>query len=248
MTAVSTSWLAHHRHNKDARVRLFCFPYAGGGASIYRDWRGEQRSQIEICPVQLPGRESRFKEPLFTCLQPLVGALIEGLAHYFDKPFAFFGHSMGALIAYELARRLRKERGISPIHLFVSGRRAPQVISTISQIHMLPYSEFIERLCEFEGIDEGVLQHAELMDFLLPILRADFMVCETYQYVNDEPLDCPLTVFGGTEDPHVSLSDLGAWRQQTKSRCRVQMFPGDHFFLKQFPHELFSAVTEDLGR
>ena len=111
---------------------------------------------------------------------------------------------------------------------------------------MLPRDEFIEKLREFDGIDEGVLQHAELMDFLLPTLRADFMFCETYQYVKEEPLGCPLTVFGGAEDEHVSLSDLGAWREQTMGRCRVRMFPGDHFFIRQLPREISRAVAEDL--
>lgn len=246
MTAEPTSWLAYRRPHKDARVRLFCFPYAGAGASIYRDWLLEPTSEIEVCPVQLPGRESRFKESLFKTMEPLVAALAKGLAGYLDKPFAFFGHSMGALISYELARHLRRERNISPLHLFASARRAPQVISTSPPIHTLPRAEFIKRLREIEGINEGVLQGTELMDFLLPILRADFGLCETYQYVNEAALDCPMTVFGGTEDDHVTLSDLSAWREQTSSRYRLRMFPGDHFFLRRFPRELTRAIAENL--
>jgi medium-chain acyl-[acyl-carrier-protein] hydrolase len=153
---------------------------------------------------------------------------------------------MGALISYELTRRVREKRGLSPVHLFVSGRRAPQLPSPTPPIHTLPQDEFVERLCEFEGTRDEVLQHAELLDFLLPILKADFMLCETYQYLNGEPLDCPLTIFGGTEDVHVSRSDLAAWCQQTRNRCRLLMLPGNHFFLNHSPQRLLRAVAEDL--
>ncbi|MGB7923136.1 MAG: thioesterase II family protein [Pyrinomonadaceae bacterium] len=240
------SWLAPSKVSASASLRLFCFPYAGGGAVIYRNWQERLPSSIDVCPVQLPGRGNRLYEPAFTDIRPLVKAAAEGLIPYMDKPFAFFGHSMGALIAFELARLLRKEYGLSPLQLFVSGRSAPQLPVTESPLHNLPEAEFIEALRRLNGTPHEVFEHEELMQFMLPLLRGDFTVCETYAYRDDAPLECPITAFGGVEDKEVPRERLESWVMQTKSSFMLRMFPGDHFFLNTAQQSLLLALTREL--
>src|SRR5581483_4354247 len=154
------------------RVRLFCFPYAGGGRSVYFPWLSAISPDIEVCPVQLPGREERLGEPPFTCMELLIEKLVEVLRSSIDGPFAFYGHSLGALISFELARALRRLNGPTPIHLFVSGCPAPQLPPTDPPIHQMPDVEFVQALRRFNGTSEKILQNAELLFVLLPFLRA----------------------------------------------------------------------------
>lgn len=238
------------RPDPRARLRLFCFPYAGGGAAVYRGWSAPALlpPEVHLCPVHLPGRGNRFSEPLRTELAPLTERLAEDLAPYLDTPFAFFGHSMGALIAYELTRLLRREGLPLPEHLCVSGRRAPQLPSDKRPLHDLPEEEFKEELRSLDGTPEEILEHPELMDLFTPILRADFSVCETYRYAEEEPLDIPISAFGGLEDPDVGRDHLLAWRAHTRGPFRVRMLAGGHFFLNPSREALVRAVAEDLLR
>lgn len=246
-TSPSERWLAYREPRPRARLRMFCFPYAGGGASIYRGWGASLPADVEVCPVQIPGRESRLREPAYTHSEPLIEALVEVLPRWFDLPFVFFGHSMGAMIGFELARELRRRGGALPLHLFVSGRRAPQIPVREEPIHELPEPEFIEKLRELNGTPEEVLQHAELMRLLLPILRADFGINETYTYREEEPFDFGISAFGGLGDEDVSRDDLDAWHQQTRGRFRLRMLPGDHFFLHGARDVIAEAVARDLA-
>jgi medium-chain acyl-[acyl-carrier-protein] hydrolase len=239
-------WIAYHPPRTGVRLRLFCFHYAGAGASVFRGWPDAFPPEIGIYPVQLPGRERRFREPPFTDMESLIAALTPALANYFDLPFAFFGHSMGALISFELARQLRRVGGPAPSHLFVSGRRAPQLPSPMPPLHDLPQNELMERLRELEGIPSEFAEHEELMDCLLPIIRADFTLCETYRYAKEEPLDCPLTVFGGADDAHVNPTELAAWAQHTRRPYKLLVLPGNHFFLHEQRQQLINAVVKDL--
>ncbi len=239
-------WIPFRRPNPLARLRLFCFPYAGGGASAFCAWAGGLPGGIEVCPVQLPGREHRFQEPPFTCLEPLIEALAGALIPYLDLPFGFFGHSMGGLIAFELARRLRKKKGPCPAHLFVSGRRAPQVPDDDEPFYTLPDPEFVTKLRQLNGTPEEVFRNANLMDFLLPTLKADFAVCETYVHRDEAPLDCPISIFGGLEDADVTRDELAVWRCHTRGRFRLRMLPGNHFFIHSSRSLLLRAVAEDL--
>ena len=240
-------WLAYREVNPRARLRMFCFPYAGGGASAYRGWAGSLPSNLEVCPVQLPGRESRLRDKPFTRPEPLIEALAEALGPYMDMPFVFFGHSMGGMISFELSRELRRRGKTLPLHLFVSGRRAPHLPAREEPIHDLPEAEFIERLRELNGTPEEVLQHAELMNLLSPVLRADFAVNETYQFTQEEPLEPGISAFGGLGDDEVVREDVDSWRQHTKGRFRLRMLPGDHFFLHSAKDLVTEAVARDLA-
>jgi medium-chain acyl-[acyl-carrier-protein] hydrolase len=243
----ATNWVTRYEPNPHARLRLFCLPYAGSGPHIFRGWSGGLPKDIEVCPIQLPGRGGRIKEPPFTRLLPLVQAIAQGLLPLLDRPFAFFGHSMGALIGFELARQLRGESGIEPVRLFVASRRAPQLPESSPQMHRLSDHGFIEALRRLGGMPEELLQHTELMQLVLPVLRADVTLCETYIYQNEEPLNCPISAFGGLLGRDVSRYELEAWRGQTRSSFKLQMFPGNHFFLVDDRTLLLRAIAEDLS-
>lgn len=246
-TVSAERWLAYREANPRARLRMFCFPYAGGGASAYRGWGASLPQEIEVCPVQLPGREGRLREQPFTRPEELIQAVTDALIPWFDLPFVFFGHSMGAMIGFELSRELRRRGRTLPLHLFVSGRRAPQLPTRDEPIHDLPEPEFIERLRELNGTPEEVLQHAELMKLLTPLLRADFAVNETYFYAQEEPLDPGISAFGGLADSDVGRDDVEAWSIQTRGRFRMRMMPGDHFFLHPQKDLIIESVARDLA-
>ncbi len=249
MRATSTNaWIVGSGPDPQARLRLFCFPYAGGGVSIFRTWSDDLPQSIQVCPVQLPGRESRLREPPFARLEPLVAALSQAIRPHLSMPFAFWGHSLGALIGFELARTLAQQNAPNPIHLFVSGRSAPQIPPIGSPIHLLPDPEFIAELGHLNGTPAEVLQNAELMELLLPVLRADFAVNETYIYTAGEPLECPISAFGGLRDNLTSRDKLEAWRHQTRGAFTLRMFPGDHFFLHNTRAALLHALAQDVAQ
>ncbi len=237
------SWLTCSKPNPQAKVRLFCFPYAGGGSLIFREWSQELLPYIEVYAIQLPGRESRLQEPAFNRLQPLVEQLSQAILPNLNQPFAFFGHSMGGLIAFEVTRCLRR-LGLRPMHLFISGARAPHLPDLDPPIHNLPQIEFIEELRRFNGTPTTILENAELMELLLPTLRADFAVLETYIYTPEPPLSCPITVFGGLEDEIVNQDELKAWKEHTNQTFCLQMLPGNHFFLQQERVRLLEFISQ----
>ncbi|CAG0937561.1 medium-chain acyl-[acyl-carrier-protein] hydrolase [Thermoflexales bacterium] len=242
------SWVICPKPVAQARLRLFCFPYAGGGASVFRDWPNYFPSSIEVCAVQLPGREGRWREPLFTHWEPLVQALVDSLQPYYDRPFAFFGHSLGALISFELARALARQNKPAPLHLCVAGHAAPQVPNTEPAIHQLPKPEFIKKLRALSGTPAEVLQNAELMELFLPVLRADFAVNETYTYTPGSPLECPISAFGGLQDEMSVPAELEGWRNQTRQAFTLRLLPGDHFFLHSARPLLLHSLVQDLSQ
>jgi medium-chain acyl-[acyl-carrier-protein] hydrolase len=235
------SWLFTFRPDTQSKLRLFCFPHAGGGPQAYSKWKQTLPASVELGLVQFPGRGSRFNEPLATSLPNLVASLARGLKPYFDKPFAFFGHSLGALLAFELARQVRKEFGILPLHLFASGRGAPRKPPLLPAIHALPKNEFVEELRHFNGTPKEVLETPELLELLVPILRADFSMNETYEYRPEPLLTTPITAFGGLQDSSTNQEVLEAWKEETTSGFSLVMFPGDHFFLHS-PRVPFTSV------
>jgi medium-chain acyl-[acyl-carrier-protein] hydrolase len=240
------SWVRCPKPNPQAYLRLFCFPYAGSGASIFRKWSDTLPPSVEVCAIQLPGREDRLKEAPFSDISPLVQTLTQVLRPYLNIPFAFFGHSMGALISFELARQLRAQQEPSPVHLFISGRRAPQIPDRNPLLHTLPEPEFLEELRDLNGTPKKVLENPELMQLFLPILRADFSICGTYTYLSQPPLDCSISVFGGTEDTGETYDLLESWSVQTHSFFSLQMLPGDHFFVHTSQEVLLDRLSHEL--
>jgi medium-chain acyl-[acyl-carrier-protein] hydrolase len=239
-------WISFRSNTPSARARLFCLPYAGAGASIFRSWVDLLPQDIELCGVQLPGREDRTREPAFTRMEPLVEELALQLISDLDMPFAVFGHSMGALITFELARCLRRNGLPTPAHLFVSGRRGPQVACDLELFHDLPDSRLIERVRELNGTREDVLRHPEIVAFLLPILKADFSVVETYSYKTEREFECAISAFGGLADTEVPRADLAAWGAHTRGPFRIELFPGHHFFLNDSRASLLATIAADL--
>jgi medium-chain acyl-[acyl-carrier-protein] hydrolase len=244
--SVLDSWIIRRKPSPQARLRLFCFPYAGGGVSIFRAWSDTLPADVEVCPLQFPGRGTRLMEPPFTQLSPLVQALAEALFPLLDKPFAFFGHSLGALVSFELARRLRRQYAVQPVRLFISADRAPQIPNRDPAIHSLPEGEFLTELRRLKGTPTELLEDEEVMQIMLPVLRADFAVYETYRYSTEPPLNCPISAFGGLQDHRVNRGDLEAWRDHTGVSFSLTMFPGDHFYLNTTQPALLQALSQEL--
>lgn len=247
MTApvTNTTWFTFPQ-NEQAKIRLFCFPYAGGTSVIYRTWGKALGPSIAVCPAHLPGRERRLTEKPYTSAQAVVEAVAKAIIPYLDRPFAFFGHSMGALISFELARHLRRLNQPAPKHLFLSGRSAPQFGKKERATYNLPTDEFAEELRRLNGTPREVLEHQELMDLMIPLLRADFEVCETYDYTPEPALDCPITAFGGLYDETVTSEMVDAWREQTSSKFRLSMMPGDHFFIHSAQDRILPIISQEL--
>ena len=240
------SWITIFLPNSQADLRLFCFSYAGGSSMIFRPWLDKFPANVEICLIELPGRGSKIKLPLLKRLEPIVENLSLQIQPYLDKDFAFFGHSMGGLLSFELTRLLSKKYGASPVNLFISARGAPQMQSLKSPIYDLPDSDFIDKLRHYNGTPSAVLENRELMELFLPILRADFEVLETYTYNHAPPLECPISVFGGLQDTQVTIEELEAWREQTNNYFSLNMFPGDHFFIHDSHSLLIEKISEIL--
>jgi len=241
------AWLVRPDARPAARLRLFCFSYAGGGASVYRPWLRELPPEIELCAVQLPGRENRLLEAPYAEMSALVEQLGSVIDRRLDLPFALFGHSMGALVSFEVARQIRQRHGLSPVHLFVSGHVAPQLKRHQTPIHHLSEPDFVEAIRRLNGTPEQVLENAELMALILPALRADLQLCETYTCRDEPPLSCPISAFGGMADPEVRYDDLRAWQAQTSSTYRLRLFPGDHFYLRDGHSALLETIRQSLG-
>jgi surfactin synthase thioesterase subunit len=239
-------WIMRSEFPKEGAVRLFCLPYVGGGASIFRGWSARMVAGIEVFPIQLPGRENRLAELAFDDLAALVKALGGAIRPYLTTPFALFGHSMGALIAYELARELTAHRGPAPVHLFVSACRAPHLPGREQRRHSLSDAQLISELRRLGGTPDEVLRHPELLQVLLPVLRADFTMIDTYVHDAEPQLDCPVTVFGALQDPSVSREELALWRSVTRAQFDLQVFPGDHFYVRNSPPYLLNAISAKL--
>jgi len=246
--SAAASWILRSEPRGAARLRLFCFHYAGGAASSYRRWAAELPPQIEVCAIQLPGRGSRFHEapchrssdvvpPVATALQPLL-----------DLPFALVGHSLGALIAFELAREFRRRSWPMPARLAVSGREAPHVPDRHPPMAPLPDAEFLEEIRKrYDGVPDAVLAEKDLLQVVLPMLRADVHLLESYVYEEEPPLECGISCFGGEQDRYVAREGLEAWREQTRGPFRLRTFRGGHFFVESQRSAILRGLQEDLG-
>lgn len=230
----------------ESRIRLFCFPYAGSSAQIFRDWQRELPNEIAVSPVHLPGRGKRLQEKPYTELLALAEVLAAELAPHVDKPYALFGHSVGATIAFEVVRALRREGLPLPVHLFVSGCRAPQLSHTRRRSYDLPSADLIRRLRKLNGTPSEVLESPEIMEFYLPIIRADLQMIQTYIHSVEAPLSCPISAFGGWQDLEEPPEMISSWCEQTTSSFRRQMFDGEHFFLHSEQDHLLQAISQQL--
>lgn len=245
--AKRNQWFLTPRPDPQSVLRLFCFPYAGGGTAAYNGWAARLPRNIEVCLAQLPGREARLREAALSSVVSLVEALGQHMRPYLDKPFAFFGHSMGAVVAFELARHLRGVYGVEPQHLFVSARRAPQLPSDERKTYQLPDREFLAEVMRLNGTPREVLENEELMLLMLPLLRADFAVCQTHRYIPGAPLGGSITAFGGLQDHETGREQLAGWAEQTSARFRLQMLPGDHFFVKSAQAQILQTIERTLA-
>lgn len=244
-----STWVFRLRRQSPPRLRLFCFPYAGGSAAVYRGWPNALPPEIEVCAVRLPGREARLAEPSFTRADDLVPAVAEALEPLLDLPYALFGHSMGAVAAFELARELRRRGRALPVKLLLSGARAPERPNPDPPLSHLSDEDFLAEVHRrYDAIPGAVLENPELLQLLLPCLRADFAVFESYSYREEPPLDCPIAAYGGLDDPRVSGDDVTAWSRHTTGPFSVRMFPGDHFFIHGAEPAVQRAVSEELAR
>ncbi|MES2316830.1 MAG: alpha/beta fold hydrolase [Pseudomonadota bacterium] len=229
------------------RLRLFCFSYAGGNAASYLPWQAELDPAIEVCALQLPGRGARMGETPYSCLASLVAALAPVIASRNALPFAFFGHSLGALVAFEVARHLQRHGMPMPEHLFVSGCEAPQYRSPPKNLHALPEAELIESLRSYNGTPSEVLAHRELMELLLPTIRADFSLVDNYHYDPAPLLTIPVTVLAGRGDDHVATGLVEQWQRETEAACEIEWFDGDHFFIHSERRAVLRCVAAGLA-
>lgn len=223
--------------------RLFCFPYAGGSAAMYRNWHDWLAPGVEVVAVEPPGRGMHIDASAIDRMDLMVDGVLAAMRPLLDVPFALFGHSMGALIALELSRRLVETGGPAPRHLVVSGMGAPHVQLPFTPIHGLPDREFIEALRALNGTPAEVLANESLVECFLDILRADCRLSETYRCDPVIALPHPITAFGGVHDECFRREDLEAWQQHTSGRCTVRWLPGDHFFIREHEQLITAALA-----
>jgi medium-chain acyl-[acyl-carrier-protein] hydrolase len=236
-------WLSVRTREPETRLRLFCLPHAGSGTAAYHAWKRTLPAFVELCPILLPGREVRLFESSYTNINLLIGEMTEAVAGHLDIPYVIFGHSMGALLAFELAQSIQTKGLRLPSCLFLSGRTAAQLTTPQTPIHQLPAEEFVAELgSRYGGQPQELLQDPQLRELFLPILRADLTLVETYQYIHRQPLDCPITAFAGTHDKSVSGEGLAAWRNLTAAEFELRRIPGDHFYLSGPSRELLLQV------
>jgi medium-chain acyl-[acyl-carrier-protein] hydrolase len=248
MPAVSPNlWVTRPSPSANVTKRLFCLPFAGGGASAYRSWATYFGQTLEVCPIQLPGREGRIFEPAFTQVDALVAALTQHLSPFLDRPYALYGHSMGALIAFELAQAIANDDRLpNPERIFVAAHRAPQLPLQRAPLSDLSAEAFVDKLKQYGGFDDEILNNAEMMELLLPTLRADFTLCESYQYKPSPKLQYPIHVFAGVEDQQTAVESTYAWDQHSDVSVDSTLFTGGHFFLNSCQQDVLKKIRQTL--
>lgn len=244
-------WWIRHRRTSDPVLRLFCFPFAGGGAAAFADWAHALPPAVDVLALEPPGRGTRVLETPLRKLGDLVAAAERAVVPMLDRPFAFFGHSMGAIVSFELARALRRRGGPQPLRLLLSAASAPRFGRNGGRprgkiLHDLPDRELISEIQRLNGTPKEVCESEELMEITLPMLRADLEAIETHACAAEEPLDCPVSVYGGREDPEVTPDELADWQRHTRGALSVKIFPGDHFYIASSRTDLLAHVARDL--
>jgi len=227
---------------------LVCFPHAGGSASFYFPVSTAVRGRFDVSAVQYPGRQDRRAEEPIGSIAVLADRVFAALRPRLeDGPVAFFGHSMGAIVAYEVAQRAEREAGVSPAALIVSGRRAPPRRRT-ENVHQRDDNGIIAELRRLSGTDADLLADEEMVRMILPAIRGDYRAIETYVYQPGPPLACPITAFVGDEDPQVTLDEARAWAEHTTAGFGLRVFRGGHFYLTARPQETIAQLVDVLSR
>ncbi|MCP5108638.1 MAG: thioesterase [bacterium] len=231
-------------------VTLFCFPYAGGSAAVFNKWRHYLEPRIQLHAVELAGRGRRIYDPLYRTMEEAVDDVYKQINDQLNKvPYAFFGHSLGGIIAYELAQKLRGRKHPQPVHVFFAGRGAPHVPGEDEKMfHQLPEDAFKKEISELGGTPGEFFQHPELIDVLLPMLKSDFKIAETYKYggkENTKPLDYDISVLIG-KDEEISAPQVHGWREHTTGICTIHYFPGEHFFINEETGRIVKRVNRTL--
>jgi surfactin synthase thioesterase subunit len=244
MNGLSESrWISSYQPAPDPQVRLLCFPHAGSSAAAYGSWSGLLPPQIDVCPIEYPGRGSRRAERPFVRVPALVASLVSGLAPALTAPFGVFGHSMGALIGFEFVRQLRRLGLPSPIGLFIAGCRAPSLPASKPPVFALSDDDLLKELQSLNGTPDEILMNPEFVRLFMPTLRADFELADTYCYRRGAGLECPVFVYGGADDRETRPDELPGWASETNGPLALRTYPGDHFFLERAE----SAVMRDLA-
>ncbi|RZM76729.1 thioesterase II family protein [Pseudoalteromonas rubra] len=233
--------------NPNAKLRLFCFPYAGGSPAIFMPWSGELHPEVELVLLQFPGRGARMGEPAHIEMQHKVDELLAHQAFLTEKPYVLMGHSLGSRVIFEVTKHLVEQNAPLPLHLIASGSRAPHTGSSKAQTYHLPHDAFIEELYKLNGTPKELLEHKELMELLLPLLRADFQIAECYQ-AQATALPCPITVFHGHDDIDISAEQLHGWQDLSEHKIDIHYFNGGHFFINQCRDEVLHTVNQVLGK
>ena len=240
-----SNWFARYERVERPGLRLVCFPHAGAGAAVYRPWISLLPADVELWAVELPGRATRIAEPARTDLPALADELASAVTGEVPGPFAFVGHSMGALLAFEVGRRLARGGGAQPRHLVVAGARAPQLPRDRPLVASLPDGELVRVIVDrYGGIPEPILRQPELMSLFLPTLRADLRALEDYAYTTAPPLAVPIIALAGAGDDNVPAGDMARWEEQTSGGFALHTFEGGHFFV----HAQRAAVLRVLSR
>jgi len=248
-------WFRRYRPAPDAAARLVYFPHAGGSASACHQLSGALAPRIEVLAVQYPGRQDRFDEPCVETVEQFAAQIhraLDRLDGLHDKPTAFFGHSMGSVIAYEVARRLEAAQAVSarprtpsPARLVVSGRRAPD-IARDERVHLSGDEGLIAELHGLAGTDARLLADEGVLELILPPLRADYRAIETYVWTPGPPLGCPITAVIGDCDPEVNRDEAAAWQRHTTGEFALRVLPGDHFYLGEGALGVAELLREEL--
>ena len=243
---IPASWLEFHQPIPDVSVRLFCLPFAGGSAALFHGWH-RFLDDIEVCPIQLPGRGRRIGETAASELRTLAESVAAAIRPACHEPFAIFGHSMGGLIGYEVARILEQQHDCAAQHLIVASTPAPHLVRYDTPTYDIPEGEFIEHLLALDGTPKELLEDKAGRELFLPLIRADFRLVQTYRHVPGPPLNCPIVAFVGDVDPEVSASDIGEWGLFTTHTFVPIVVPGDHFLLTRRTPDCLRIVRQTLA-
>ncbi len=230
------------------QVKLFCLPYAGGSSVVYTNWKKYLHNSIKLCAIELAGRGRRFNIPLYNSLEEAVNDIYDMIKEDIDSgPYAIFGHSMGSILAYELAYKIKDMKHSYPLHIFFSGKCPPEIKKEVEDVHLLPDKEFMDKVFELGGTPEELLENRELIEFFTPILRADFKIIEIYKHIEKKDgLDCDITVLWGKQEKNASINDIAQWQKHTHKSCKIHLFNGGHFFINEFQKDIITIVDSTL--